>query len=69
MAGTDFNLLFSSTTPGATIVYAFASSTINMFAASIPFWIGWIGILAGLFAAMLLAAGIWIGISWAIAGK
>lgn len=66
MADTDFNQLFSSTTPGAQIIYATASSTVNLFGATIPLWLGLVGIIAGLFVATLLAVGIWVGVMSAI---
>jgi len=59
----DFNAMFSSSTPGSVVIYAMASSTINMFGASIPFWLGWIGILLGLFAAFGVAYAVYLAVS------
>jgi len=58
----DFNQIFSTTTPGADIIYAVASSSINLFAQTIPFWEGWVGILIGVFAAFGIAYAIWKGV-------
>jgi len=61
----DFNQLFSSTTQGAQVIYAMASSSVNIFAASIPFWLGWLGILLGLFAAFGIAFAVYFAVKTA----
>jgi len=41
---------YDTTTPGNVVVEAIASTSINLFADSLPFWKGWIGICIGLMA-------------------
>jgi len=58
----DWNSVFSSTTPGSDIIYAVASSSINLFGLTVPFWEGWFGILVALF----FACGIGVAIVYAV---
>jgi len=47
----------STSTPGADIIFAIASSSIGLFGATVPFWLGWLGIAIAIFlgAAMFFA--------------
>jgi len=59
----DWNQIFSSSTPGSDVIYAVASSTINIFAITIPFWLGWFGILIGLWAAIAIAVSVYLAVT------
>jgi len=60
---------FSSTTDGASIVYAFASSTVNLIDVSLPFWTGWFGLLIGFFAGLGVVFGVFFAIQIALGRK
>jgi len=60
---------FSSTTSGGQIIYAFASSTINIFIGSYPLLVGWFGFILGIGLGVLFVSAIYYSLRTAFGLK